>query len=555
MRAVKISGRSPDARFAFINETYEPMQTEHNGKPCFVARSVAPRYLFHTGKARWVISKVLDDGYQCWAFVKAAESSQSPMDARGSWTVCDADDQWREDPKIQCVGVPACNDKFVQLRMTLDGDMKKYGLIERSDLKKLWRRLDYNGNNVVSLAEIDKLVVDLVSGGVWPNWLNNKPALMRAYKKTTLKDGDGDSWVEKKEFHALLLNIFWFNKLWQIFDNVDTGNDRRMDINEFMAGMNRLGLNMSPAEAQQEFNKIDTNRGGQVLFTELCAWVRKRVNPDSNPDFDADIVSGENSAKASYNTVHSSTVHSRGLDFSAMGASGGGAMQTSGGGGGGGGFTKARSDAIRRLGNKATQETHVKQKCFKDFDDLEAKIKALCADHASIKKMWHTLDFNGNGVVSLAEIDKWVVENYPLLNHKPALMRCYKQTMERKDEFVHAREFKKLIVNLFYFNKLYWIFDQCNGEDRRMNLNEFKMCLSLCNCQVSDSEAQADFRNCDKNGGGVILFDEFCHYFASKACPQGMTDMTDDGIDRTQYDGTGGTVTGRPVTYHFHGNY
>eukprot|EP00971_Amphidinium_carterae_P098529 1948472-Amphidinium_carterae.1 len=81
-----------------------------------------------------------------------------------------------------------------------------------------------------------------------------------------------------QEFHALLLNIFWFNKLWQIFDNagpsgespqyshththtehcatseltvnakVDTGNDRRMDVNEFMNGMNRLGLSMSPAE-------------------------------------------------------------------------------------------------------------------------------------------------------------------------------------------------------------------------------------------------------------------------------------------------------------------
>lgn len=28
--------------------------------------------------------------------------------------------------------------------------------------------------------------------------LNNSRALMRAYKKTTLKDGDGDAYVEKK---------------------------------------------------------------------------------------------------------------------------------------------------------------------------------------------------------------------------------------------------------------------------------------------------------------------------------------------------------------------
>merc|ERR1719326_785821 len=133
--------------------------------------------------------------------------------------------------------------------MTLDNDMRTYGLVERSDLKKLWRRLDFNGNNIVSLAEIDKMVVELVNGGQWPAWLNNKPALMRAYKKTILKDGDGDDWVEKKEFHALLLNIFWFNRLWQVFDAIDTGDDRRMDVNEFVQGMGKLGLHLSQQEA------------------------------------------------------------------------------------------------------------------------------------------------------------------------------------------------------------------------------------------------------------------------------------------------------------------
>merc|ERR1719373_512384 len=110
---------------------------------------------------------------------------------------------------------------------------------------------------------------------------------------------------------------------------------------------------------------------------------------------------------------------------------------------------------------------------MRDFDELENHIKALCHNHAGLHQMWRTLDFNGNGVVSLAEIDKFVVENYPLLNHKPALMRCYKQTMDRKDEFVHRRQFKKLILNLFYFNKLYWLFDECDGDDRRMTRQEF----------------------------------------------------------------------------------
>jgi len=541
------------------------MTTLHNGMQCFVARGVASRYLFHTGKSRWVVSKVLDDGYKCWAFVKDDGSSKSPADCQGKWTVCDGDGQWREDQGIMCQAVPASNDKFVQLRLSLDADMKQYGLIETSDLKKLWRRLDYNGNNIVSLAEIDKMVVELTANGVWPSWLNNKPALMRAYKKTILKDGDGDDWVEKKEFHALLLNIFWFNKLWQVFQQVDTGADRRIDVREFTAGIGSLGLNMSPQEAQAEFAKIDVNGGGQVLFVELCAYIRHRVNPDDNPKFDADIISGEDCGRAAYNTSghhhghshshshhsHSQSHHSshgygtRDIDFAALSASSGAGTMGAPTPSMGAGPRRGRHETLRSCGERASLEHHVKPKALGDFDTLENKIKDLCRDHAKIKGMWHTLDFNGNGIVSLAEIDKWVVENYPLLNHKPALMRCYKCTIvngSHHDDWVHARDFKKFIVNLFYFNKLYWLFDQANGDDRRMTFQEFKMCLTLCSCQLSDAEAQRDFQSCDKNGGGMILFDEFCHYFAQKACPQGMTEMVDDGFDRARYDGTSSTV-------------
>ena len=43
--------------------------------------------------------------------------------------------------------------------------------------------------------------------------LNNKFALMRAYKYTTMQEGDKDAWVEKTEFRSLLKNLFYFNKV------------------------------------------------------------------------------------------------------------------------------------------------------------------------------------------------------------------------------------------------------------------------------------------------------------------------------------------------------
>ena len=63
----------------------------------------------------------------------------------------------------------------------------------------LWKQADFNGNGGCSLAELDKMVEA-------KGWPLSKPTLMRAYKKTTLKDGDGDAWVDRKEFAAFLQN-------------------------------------------------------------------------------------------------------------------------------------------------------------------------------------------------------------------------------------------------------------------------------------------------------------------------------------------------------------
>jgi len=478
-----ISIEGKEGRHAMINGIYEPMDQKHNGKTCWCARAVQSTYIFHTGKARWVISKRLDDGSKCYAFIKDTDKSCDPADIEGeNWVCPDDDGNWVADTNINCSSVPPANDKFVQLRMTLDNELTQLGLVTTESLKQLWKRLDYNGNNVVSLAEIDKMVVELVAGGSWPAWLNNKPALMRAYKKTILKDGDGDDWVQKHEFHALLLNIFWFNKLWQVFDQVDTGDDRRIDANEFVRGIGALGLHMSPQEAQAEFAKIDMNHGGQVLFVEFCAYIRKRVTPDSKPNFDNDIISGTNAG-----------VHMR-----------------------------------RSLGHKATHTHTVTKKSLAKFAELEKTFKQLCKDNSKLKPLWERIDFNGNNIVSLAEIDKLAVEAYPLLNHKPALMRAYKATIKtgNDDDWVQKKEFKTLLGNLIYFNKIFWLFDNVDGDkDRRLTEKEFKWCLACLGEKMSDAEATAEFRRVDRNGGGIILFDEFCKYVTSKKCPESMTDF------------------------------
>ncbi|EDQ85691.1 uncharacterized protein MONBRDRAFT_38698 [Monosiga brevicollis MX1] len=140
-------------------------------------------------------------------------------------------------------------------------------------LREMWRRLDFNGNNIVSLAEIDKWVKE-----TYPI-LDSKPAMMRAYKKTTLRDGDGDAWVERKEFPALLVNLFYFNRLFVAFDAIDTDDDRRVDLDEFVRGLKVVGLQMSKADAAQVFEEIDSNDGQYILFDEFAAWAAREACP------------------------------------------------------------------------------------------------------------------------------------------------------------------------------------------------------------------------------------------------------------------------------------
>jgi Ca2+-binding EF-hand superfamily protein len=163
---------------------------------------------------------------------------------------------------------------------------------DHAKLKEMWRKLDFNGNGKVSLAEVDKMMVEQFPV------LNHKAALMRAFQKTTLRDGDGDSYVEKTEFIALLRNVFYFNKAYVVFESIDSSDDRRINLTEFHAGSTQLGLKLSEEEAKDVFAKLDANGGGQILFDEFCAWLAINRVPVNGEVQDSFVKSEETAAAA-----------------------------------------------------------------------------------------------------------------------------------------------------------------------------------------------------------------------------------------------------------------
>ncbi|CAK0817696.1 unnamed protein product [Prorocentrum cordatum] len=428
----------------------------------------------------------MDDGSRCYAYLADSGSSSAPGDCERSgarWATGGSDGRWSEEPSMRSTMVPASDDKFVQLRLQMEGDMKSYGLTESKDLKALWKKMDRDGNSEIEISEVEDLTQELVKSGIWPKWMSYKDALEQAFE-TTLEESDhGDHSVHQEEFHNLLLNMFWFCKLHEVFQDIDSSGDGLVSLEEFQEGMARLGM-QPDGNIQKDFRELDRDGGGTADFKEFCSWVRMKVTPEHNHAFDTD--------------------------------------------------KQSAAKITSKQPAEATAGVVARKKSFADFDALEKKLKALCADESGkgLQKLWQRLDFNGNNLVSLAEIDKWVVETWALLNHKPALMRAFKATTEaggNKDEYVHKKDFKRLILNLFYFNKLCWLFDQVDEEhNRKLDLKEFTWCLSMCGAKMSERSAAAEFQKVDTNGGGEILFDEFCKYFTQKHCPHELTDFVAD---------------------------
>jgi len=357
-------------------------------------------------------------------------------------------------------------------------------LKDKEQIRELWSEIDFNGNGYVSLAEIDKMVVEqaTIGKGLFKKF-DNKPALMRAYKASCLGGKKAD-WVERREFPFLIRNLFFFDILWDFFDDVDTDDDRRISLKELLTACEAGSIKV--AKPEKVFEEMDTNSGGQVLFDEFCVYVANQY------------------------------IDSTELDAAFVG-------------------TKAAGKPPRKIGRRKKRKSKTGRKTTdtdadittKKFDKAEAVVLKNINNKEYLNAIWRELDYNGNKKVSLAEIDKMCVEHpdWQICNNKPALMRAYKWCTSRAgggdgDAYIEKKEFKNLLANLFYFNKLFAVFDDIDtGEDRRVDFGEFVRGLSHIGLKLSVQDAEREFDDIDVNDGGQILFDEFCMWVRKSKIP------------------------------------
>lgn len=143
------------------------------------------------------------------------------------------------------------------------------------------------------------------------------------------------------------------------------------------------------------------------------------------------------------------------------------------------------------------------------------------------QRMFKVMDLQGNGSLSLAEIDTYLCRELPqLAQYKGVIARAfheartYDQSSSDANWSVEKREFRILLEYLHHCFHLWVIFDRVDtGHDGHIGLDEFRAALQLLNhwgLKITEENVEATFTEIDKDHGGQILFGELCDWAIAK---------------------------------------
>lgn len=165
-----------------------------------------------------------------------------------------------------------------------------------------------------------------------------------------------------------------------------------------------------------------------------------------------------------------------------------------------------------------------------DWDKLISKLPVAknAEERKKRREMFSAIDMNGNGYVSLAEIDRGIqdVLNLPeVFNCKKPIMRAfqaaktkYKAKSKYSDDYIEWMEFRIFLVYLRQYFEYWVMFERVDASgDHKISLDEFKKAIpTMKKWGVVITDPVKEFKKIDKNGGGSIMFDEFCTYAIQK---------------------------------------
>eukprot|EP00035_Acanthoeca_spectabilis_P019946 m.430375 g.430375 ORF g.430375 m.430375 type:complete len:368 (+) comp17153_c0_seq1:1764-2867(+) len=147
----------------------------------------------------------------------------------------------------------------------------------------------------------------------------------------------------------------------------------------------------------------------------------------------------------------------------------------------------------------------------------------------AMAKVFIAMDPNGNQVLSLAEVHKYMEETWPEFDSQRMLIRAHSAADSDGSGWITFPEFRKMLKYVLFFDELYDKFVSLDKDgDHRLTEEEFvKGCEVVGGDKIEDPAAA--FHAMDQNDGGVVLFDEFSVWIARKLCVDG------EGVDEQTY--------------------
>jgi len=185
---------------------------------------------------------------------------------------------------------------------------------EEAERAELFKLCDVNHNGVLSLAEIDKALPEVMGCTAL---FNAKPAIIRAFLAATGRPParhDDAAYREHlkdyvkpgEQFRLLIQYLYEFFEMYLIFqDMADADEDRRIDCLEFSKFITsgkaeKVGIKVTPEMLEDKcgdtpmpgyslFNEIDEDQGGCILFKEFSDYcIRMGLKDPSRSPLDGD---------------------------------------------------------------------------------------------------------------------------------------------------------------------------------------------------------------------------------------------------------------------------
>lgn len=157
---------------------------------------------------------------------------------------------------------------------------------QREQRVELWKQFNANENPVLSLAEVDRAIQDVLG---LEDVFHAKKAIMRAFKMAA----GSNEFIDFPEFRLFLVYLQQCFRLWEVFQTIASAPDEESRFNlaqlkEALPLLEKHGISIQDPEAT--FVEIDANHGGEVLFVEFVHWCTSHLQAkpvERDPHFKA----------------------------------------------------------------------------------------------------------------------------------------------------------------------------------------------------------------------------------------------------------------------------